>query len=108
MRRLAAWDPVLVGGVAAGWAGKHSDVRIELVADDPKSVEIALAGQGVAYAALPTRADDAAVHLRVESARAAVRLAIVAPQHRRNRPRQDDEPRLTPDALAAIIAATSA
>src|SRR6266540_2536243 len=27
MRRLADWRPLLVGGVAAGWAGPHSDIR---------------------------------------------------------------------------------
>ena len=43
-----AWEPLLVGGVAAGWATEHSDVRLELVADDPKAVEIELAGHGVA------------------------------------------------------------
>ncbi len=37
MRRLAPWDPVLAGGVAAGWATEHSDIRLELVADDPKA-----------------------------------------------------------------------
>jgi len=67
MRRLARWEPLLVGGVAEGWASEHSDVRLELVADDPKSVEIALAGEGIAYAALPQRADDTAAHLRIDS-----------------------------------------
>jgi hypothetical protein len=104
MRRLAQWDPVLVGGVAAGWATEHSDVRLELVADDPKAVEMALAGAGVAYTALPSRAGDAAAHLRIDAPRAAVRLAILSPQQRRNRPRQSDEPRLPADALAALIA----
>jgi len=103
MRRLAQWNPVLVGGVAAGWATEHSDVRIELVADDPKAVEIALASAGVAYAALPPRADDTGAHLRIDSPRAAVRLAILTPQQRRNRPRQGDEPRLPTEALAALI-----
>ena len=55
-----AVGPVLVGGVAAGWATEHSEVRLELVADDPKAVEIELAGSGVAYAALPPREGDAA------------------------------------------------
>ena len=59
MKRFAAWDPLLVGGVAAGWATVHSDIRLELVADDAKSVEIALANDNVRYAALPPRADDA-------------------------------------------------
>lgn len=107
MRRLARWEPLLVGGVAEGWATEHSDVRLELVADDPKSVEIALAGEGVAYAALPARADDPAAHLRIDSARSAVRLAILTPQQRRNRPRKDDEMRLATDALAALLAAES-
>ncbi len=103
MRRLARWDPVLIGGVAAGWATEHSEVRLELVADDPKAVEIDLAGRGVAYAALPARAGDASTLLRVESADVAVRLAIVTPVQRRNRPRKGEEPRLTADALAALI-----
>ena len=106
MRRLAPWEPLLVGGVAAGWATEHSDVRIELVADDPKAVEIALAGRGVTYAALPTKSDDAATHLRIESPRVAIRLAILTPLQRRNRPRKSEEPRLTTDALAALIADT--
>jgi hypothetical protein len=104
MRRLARWDPLLVGGVAEGWASEHSDVRLELVADDPKAVEMALAGEGIAYAALPPRADDPAAHLRIDAERAAVRLAILAPQQRRNRPRQSDEARLGIDALAELLA----
>src|SRR6476619_5754205 len=34
LRELAPFEPRLVGGVAAGWATEHSDIRIELVADD--------------------------------------------------------------------------
>ena len=105
MRRLAPWEPVLVGGVAEGWATEHSDVRLELVADDPKAVEIELAGHGVTYGALPPREGDATTVLRVESRGVAVRLSIVTPIQRRNRPRKLDEPRLTAEALAALIAA---
>ncbi len=103
MRRLAQWEPMLVGGVAAGWASEHSDVRLELVADDPKAVEMALAGAGITYAALPPRADDPAAHLRIDSPRAAVRIAILTPQQRRNRPRQSDEPRLAADDVAELL-----
>jgi hypothetical protein len=109
MRRLAAWEPLLVGGVAAGWATEHSDVRIEIVADDPKTVEIALAGAGVAYAASPPgeEADKPAgvTHLRISAARATIRLSILTPQQRRNRPRNDEEPRLDAGAVAALLAA---
>ena len=104
MRRLARWDPLLVGGVAEGWASEHSDVRLELVADDPKTVEMTLAGDGIAYAALASRTDDPATHLRIDSDRVSVRLAILTPQQRRNRPRQSDEARLGVDALAALLA----
>ena len=107
MRRLARWDPVLVGGVAAGWATEHSDVRLELVADDPKGVEMALAGEGVAYAAAPpaegTVRSAGATELRIASGRSGVRLTILTPALRRNRPRREDEPRLTAATLAALI-----
>jgi hypothetical protein len=104
MRRLAQWEPLLVGGVAAGWATEHSEVRLELIADDAKAVEMALASAGVAYSALPLRKDDASAQLRIDSDRAVVRLAIVSPQERRNRPRRSDEPRLTEPAVALLLA----
>jgi hypothetical protein len=98
---------VLVGGVAAGWATEYSEIRLELVADDPKAVEIALVASGVSYAALPPRANDAAAHLSVESPRVTLRLVIVTPLQRRNRPRKSEEPRLTADAVAGLIASVA-
>jgi hypothetical protein len=108
MQRLERWDPVLVGGVAAGWATEHSDVRLEIVADDPKTVEMTLAGEGVDYAAAPP-ADDAdrregRTQLRIATRDAAIRVAILTPDQRRNRPRRDDEPRLSAGALATLLA----
>ena len=104
MRRLAAWDPQLVGGVAAGWATVHSDIRLELVADDAKAVEIALANDNVRYAALPARETDAGAQLLIETPRASLRVAILTPGERRNRPRRDKGPRLAADAVAALLA----
>jgi hypothetical protein len=96
---------VLLGGVAAGWAPTHSDIRLEVVADDPKALEMALAGEGIAYAALPAQTDDGSTCLRIDTPNAALRLAIVARQHRRNRARNDDTPRLDAAALMALLAA---
>lgn len=104
MQRLAAWHPLLVGGVAAGWASAHSDVRLEVIADDPKSVEITLAGEGVTYAALPSRDDDTA-QLRIDTPRGAVRVSILTPIQRRHRPRRDEDARLDAPAVAALLEA---
>ncbi len=107
MERLAAWQPMLVGGVAAGWASAHSDVRLELVADDPKTVEILLASRGIGYAALSPHTEDdrlGGAELRVDSAHPPIRLSILTPQQRRQRPRRADEPRLNIDELRALLA----
>ena len=103
MKRLAAFDPLLVGGVAAGWATAHSDIRLELVADDTKAVEIALANDGVRYAALPPRASDTGAQLLIETPRASLRVAVLTLGDRRNRPRRDEEPRLAAAAVAALL-----
>jgi hypothetical protein len=103
MKRLAAWSPLLVGGVAAGWATEHSDLRLELVADDAKAVEIGLANAAIRYAALPPREGDTGAHLLIETPHIGVRIVIVTPQQRRNRPRRDDEPRLEAAAVEALL-----
>jgi hypothetical protein len=109
MRRLERWVPLLVGGVAAGWATAYSDIRLELVADDPKAIEIELASTGVTYAASPPgdESDRAqgATQLRIVTPEAAIRLAILTPAQRRNRPRTGDEPRLPTAAVAALLGA---
>lgn len=109
MRRLERWEPLLVGGVAAGWATEWSDVRLELVADDPKAVEMTLVGEGVAYAAAPPSEEAerlaGATELRIRAEPSAVRLLILTPALRRNRPRREEEPRMNAAAVAALIAA---
>ncbi|MDQ6619619.1 MAG: hypothetical protein M3Z31_07970 [Pseudomonadota bacterium] len=108
MRRFERYAPLLVGGVAAGWATSHSDVRIELVADDPKSVEILLASQGVHYLAASGQSeegtDPGGAQLLVPDAEVSVRLSVVSPNQRRSRPRRDDQPRFDIDELAALLA----
>jgi hypothetical protein len=115
MDRLATYEPLLVGGVAAGWATRYSDIRLELVADDPKAVEIELASRSVAYSALPSRDGDAATHLMIESpasaprgtapatSRGAIHLTILTAAQRRNRPRKSDEARLDVEAVSTLI-----
>lgn len=107
MERLAAWRPVLIGGVAAGWATVYSDVRLELEAEDPKAVELALINAGIDYEA-GDAGQLAPAQLVAGRGDRAVRLQIVTPLQRRNRPRRDDDARLTRDELQALLDADSA
>ena len=109
MERLSQWDPVLTGAVAAGWATEYSEVRLELEAEDAKAVELALINAGIVYAQAPVPGGEAQPQLRVDSPATTVRLVILSPQQRRNRPRRDrsglTEERLTSAQLRALLAA---
>jgi hypothetical protein len=105
MERLSPWRPLLVGGVAAGWATAHSDVRLELEAEDPKAVELGLINAGIEYTAAPPPGGTApGARLNAGRGVAAVRLDIVSPQQRRNRPRHNDEERLSLSDLKSLLA----
>ena len=55
MQRLAELRPHLTGAVWNGTATRLSDVYLQLFCDDPKSAEIALINQGVAFDARQVR-----------------------------------------------------
>lgn len=55
MERLAQFRPYLGGAVWHGTATRLSDIYIQLFCDDPKSAEIALIENGVAYEARTVR-----------------------------------------------------
>ena len=110
LRNLAAFDARLVGGVAAGWATEHSDIRIELTADDTKAVEIALLNAGIAFRPMSSRADDDAYDLYVDTPRGGVRLRVRTPGSARSRGRRDrhgrDDLRLDAAAVEKLLATT--
>ena len=101
MRELAAFDPRLVGGVAAGWATEHSDIRIELTADDSKAVELALINRDVAYRVAPGVAQQAPAELLVDTPRGSVRLVVRTPVAARQRSRRDEA--LDAPTVAALL-----
>jgi hypothetical protein len=106
MRRLAAFRPLLTGGVAAGWATAHSDIRLELEAEDAKLVELALLNTGIPYRSLHSDRDGAA-DLYVDTPRGGIRLSVCSPEDARQRPRRDRHgqalPRLDEASLAALL-----
>ncbi|MEO8738919.1 MAG: UDP-N-acetylmuramate--alanine ligase [Casimicrobiaceae bacterium] len=102
MERLSAWNPLLIGGVAAGWATEHSEVRVELEAEDPKTVELALINGGIDYQPDDITAQSATQLVAGRGART-VRLVIASPLQRRNRPRRDDDARLGIAELKALL-----
>jgi hypothetical protein len=102
LRELAAFSPLLVGGVAAGWATAHSDVRIEIVADDSKDVEIALVNRNVAYRVAPNASQHASPELFIDTPRGGVRLIIRTRFAARQRSKRD-ETRLDAGAVAQML-----
>ena len=107
LRNLARFEPRLVGGVAAGWATEHSDIRIELTADDAKAVEIALLNAQIAFRPFPSRADEDAYDLYVDTPRGGVRLQVRTPGAMRSRSRRDrhgrDALRLDAQAVERLL-----
>ncbi len=107
MRRLAAFRPKLVGGVAAGWATEHSDIRLELTADDEKEVELALINAGIDYRSVPARPGGASGELQLDTPCGGLRLIVYTPAAARQRPRRDrngkEALRLDAETLAALL-----
>ena len=106
MKRLAAFSPLLAGGVAAGWATAHSAILLELVAEDPKAVELVLLNAGTSYRS--TGADrDGAAELVIDDGDVPVRLSVRTPEQARQRPKRDrhgqEEVRLNAEQVAALI-----
>jgi len=92
-----------IGGVAAGWAGEHNDIRLELVADDQKAVELTLINADVSYRAGPMRSADAPPQLYIDTRAGGVRLTIL--DERAARSRRRDEMRIDAAALEKLLEA---
>jgi hypothetical protein len=99
MRRLAQFSPHLTGGVAEGWATEYSDIRIELVAEDAKAVELVLLNAGAKYRAMGSDRDGAS-ELYLDPG---VRLSIRTPEQSRQRSRRDGGGRLSTAEVAALL-----
>jgi hypothetical protein len=111
MQRLARFEPMLIGDVAAGWATAYSDIRLDLVAGDTKMVEWALLNAGVAYRLMQASGSEPS-DLYVDTPRGGLRLSVRTPEESRQRPRNDRhgnaEARLDTRMLAHLLAGATA
>jgi hypothetical protein len=103
MRRLAQFAPHLTGGVAAGWATAHSDIRLEILAEDAKSVELVLMNAGQPYRVMGSDRDGA-TELYLDQG---VRLSIRTPEQARQRRRGADVRLSTGEVEALLTASTT-
>ncbi|MEO8133521.1 MAG: hypothetical protein ABI831_06070 [Betaproteobacteria bacterium] len=88
MEALSEFDPQLTGPVAEGWVYPGCEIRIELLADDAKIVEIALLDQGIAIRHLNQRESaNVPTCLQAEGETGPVRLIVQDVSLRRNRKR---------------------
>jgi hypothetical protein len=83
MDRLAAFSPKLYGALAEGWGGEHQDIRLELIAEDSKVVELRLIDEGIRYHPVPAKA--ASVMLRTDDGVSEALLRIDTPTVRQQR-----------------------
>lgn len=114
MQRLHTFEPTLIGGVAAGWATAHSDIRVDLIADNAKAVELALLNAGVAYRTINATDDGASgfhIGYYIDTPVGGVRLAVRTVEAARQLPRRDRHGaavlRLSATELSALLAADS-
>ena len=98
MRDFADFRPMLVGSVLSGTAGQHSDVNIQVFADDPKALAVFLLNRRIRFEETSRRmrrngspADIPQILLQVEGV--PVTLSVLDPDDERSaaRTRSSDE-----------------
>jgi hypothetical protein len=99
MRELEAFRPALVGSVLSGTAGQHSDVNLQLFADDTKALTMYLVNHRRRFeeGTRRVRRGDQLVdvpHIRIEVDGVTVTLTVLDRDDERSAPRArvDDEP----------------
>ncbi len=104
MTRLKDFSPRLYGALAEGWGGENQIVRIELISDDPKTVEIKLINLGFPYQS--TAAHKNSLQFAVyenNDQHEHILLRVVSPQERHHR--KDRRIFLDWQALTALLEA---
>lgn len=90
MERLRLFQPELTQGVAAGWATEHSEIRIELIANDSKAVEFFLLNEHVAFTLLSKQNSRDVPYYRIDEEGHTIVLVVLSPEQRRQKSRQEE------------------
>ena len=101
MEMLAEFDPELTGPAAEGWAYPGCEIRLELLADDVKLVEIALLNAQVRVDHAPLKSPSSTPVLEAEGYSGPVRMIIHDVSDRRNRKR--DRARMKVGELRVLV-----
>ena len=101
MELLAEFDPELTGPAAEGWAYPGCEIRLELLADDVKLVEIALLNAQVRVDHAPLKSPSSTPVLEAEGYSGPVRMIIHDVSDRRNRKR--DRARMKVGELRVLV-----
>jgi hypothetical protein len=103
MRRLEVFSPVLVGGVADGWATEFNDTRLELSAESAKEVEFALLAAGVPYRSVGDGSDPDTAVFALAGDHGGLSLVVRTPRQWRAGPPSQGGARLRVADLEAIL-----
>ena len=103
MQKFRDFSPRLYGALAEGWGGENQIIRIELISDDLKAVEITLINFGFRYHNTDTAREDTLQFAVYENDREGehILLRVVTPQGRHQRKQRHVF--LDQDALAALL-----
>jgi hypothetical protein len=101
MEMLTEFEPELTGPAAEGWAYPGAEIRIELLADDAKLVEIALLNRNVPVDHAPARSPQSPTILESEGDSGPVRLIVQDVRDRRNR--KQDRVRIRAAELRQLV-----
>ena len=105
MELLREFDPELTGPAAEGWAYPGCEIRLELLADDVKLVEITMLNRQVRVDHAQARSPSSPVILEAEGYNGPVRMIVHDVGDRRNRKR--DRTRMKASELRALVTAAA-
>lgn len=106
MRRLSAFSPALVGGIAEGWGTTGSETRIELTADSAKELEFTLLAADLPYRPLAEDSIEPSADFGLDGEHGPLRLMLRTARQRREQAASTITKRLSIPELERLLSET--